>query len=157
MSKLSKTLKAITILLSLLLTAGSTLIAYDAQRLASSGVEFIPPPPGERIGDYVVFNVSIRIKNTGYFFDIYDVNITILVIDEEGNRHAKDSKVHPELKLGESALLTLTLKIPATVIDEWNAGNIELYWKLIFKFWFGKYGYKLIMFGIAGKGSLRGE
>jgi len=155
MSILSNSLKALAIILGLILSAGSTLIALDAQNLAKSGVKIVNQN-SETLADEVVLTVEIEIDNTGYFFDIYGVNITLLIMDNNDNIYDKDTEVIEQIPVGGSETVTLSLSIPIDVAQEWQNGNIDLFAKLYFIFWFGKYDYRLIKFGIVGVSELRG-
>lgn len=156
MGVLSKTLKALALILSLILSLGSTLIALDAQSLAKQGIRIIDQN-SYTTSETAVIEVAIQVENTGFFFELYDVNVTLSIFDNNNVTYDVDSGYIEYLSLGESEILNLTLEIPIDVAAEWNAGNIELYVRVFFYLWFGKYNYKLLGFGIAGIINLRGE
>lgn len=155
MTILSKSLKAIAIILSLILTAGSTLIAIDAQKLASEGI-IISDQGSNTTGSSVDLYLVIDVKNTGYFFDIYEVNLTILIIDDSNQIIDSDTEIVHKIPVGESARIELNVSIPIEIAMEWQNGTIKLYAKLYFVFWFGKYDYKLMKFGIVAKSEISG-
>jgi len=159
MTMLSKTLKAIALILGLLLSLGSTLIALDAKAFADSNREMIESQEQGYTDSYLSINLTLRIRNNGYFFDLYDLNITLLVIQFEDHTehiHARDSKVISELPKGSSKLIKLQLRIPKDIAIQWANEEIELYVKIYFFGWFGYYGYKLLGFGASGISNMRG-
>jgi len=153
MTILSKSLKAIAIILSLILTAGSTLIAMDAQKLAGGGI-VVSDQGSNTTESSVDLYLIMNVKNTGYFFDIYDVNLTILIVDNNGHIIASDSEIVHKILVGSSAQIRLDVSIPIDIATDWQNGAIKLYAKLYFVFWFGKYDFKLMKFGIVAKSEL---
>ena len=79
MGVLSKTLKALALILSLILSLGSTLIALDAQSLAKQGIRIIDQN-SYTTSETAVIEVAIQVENTGFFFELYDVNVTLSLI-----------------------------------------------------------------------------
>ena len=79
-----------------------------------------------------------------------------LIMDNNDNIYDKDTEVIEHIPVGGSETATLSLSIPIDVAQEWQNGNIDLFAKLYFIFWFGKYDYRLIKFGIVGVSELRG-
>ncbi len=156
MTVLSKSLKAIAIILSLILTAGSTLIAMDAQKLSSGGIRVVDQGSNTTSSSVDLYLI-IDVNNTGYFFDIYNVNITILIIDNENHLIDSDTKLVSKIPIGGSTRIRLDVSIPIDIAMDWQNGAIKLFAKLYFIFWFGKYDFKLMKFGIVARSELSGE
>ncbi len=153
MTLLSKSLKALAIILSLILSAGSALIALDAQNLSQGGIN-VTDQGSTTTETTVDLYLVINVKNTGYFFDIYDVNLTIVIVDQDGRIYDRDMKIIPKILVGGSQNIRLDVSIPIDVAISWQNGTIKLFAKLYFVFWFSKYDYKLMKFGIAAKTEL---
>jgi len=149
MTILSKSLKALAMILGLILSVGSVLIGLDAQTLATSGITLVDQNQ-ETAGDTVYLHVTIQISDRGYFFDLYDVNVTLLVFDDNGHVYSVDNEIKEHIGVGESWTVSLTLTLPLSVLEQKEAGAIHLYTKLYFIFWFGKYNYRLLKFGTGG-------
>ncbi|MHA1615704.1 MAG: hypothetical protein ACTSX9_00085 [Candidatus Njordarchaeales archaeon] len=149
MSTISKVLKAIVLILSILLSVFSAVIGYDAYRLANYGI-YIGETTSVQGEEYVNITVPIVIKNVGYFFDLSNINITVILFDNYNRSHARDTEIIDYIPLKGEKNITIELSIPLSVGMQWMNGTIELYIKFIIRFWFSKYGFAFVGFGIAG-------
>ncbi|MHA1589797.1 MAG: hypothetical protein ACTSVA_04215 [Candidatus Njordarchaeales archaeon] len=156
MSKLRIALKIIVYLLSITLSIFSALIGYDAYNLASQGI-IVGKSSTVQGTEYVNISVPITIRVPGYFFDLSRINITIIIIDEKNHQYARDCELIPYIPLSGEKNITIELSLPITVAQQWVNGSITLYSKFIIRFWFSKYNYDFLGFGIAGRSELQRE